>query len=128
MAVHTERRRYPRAKILYPVTVQTNRQFMVGLTKDISAEGLFICCQNPLKPGEFFEMTISVSPLSPRIKALAEVVWANVSGPDDEAQPRGMGIRFFKMSDEDREVISALVSDNLKSKDINRGGEEPEKE
>jgi c-di-GMP-binding flagellar brake protein YcgR len=100
---------------------------MDGQTTDISAGGAFIRCEEPLKLKEFFEMTISVSPLSPRIKAIAEVVWSNVSDLEAELQSRGMGVRFFKMSDEDRKVISALISDHLISKGINWRRDEAEK-
>jgi len=32
-------------------------------------------------------------------------VWSNIYGPDDNITPRGMGVRFVKISHEDRKLI-----------------------
>jgi hypothetical protein len=40
------------------------------------------------------------------------VVWSNIYGPDDKIHPRGMGVRFIEISDEDRRLITHEVTDN----------------
>jgi hypothetical protein len=40
------------------------------------------------------------------------VVWSNIYGPDDKINPRGMGVRFIEISDEDRRLITYEVTDN----------------
>jgi hypothetical protein len=45
----------------------------------------------------------------------AEVVWSNIYGPDDNINPRGMGVRFLEISGEDRKVIAKAVMEHLKA-------------
>ena len=97
---------------------------MAGETKDVSFTGAFISCREPLKPNEVLEMSISVSLLSPRVQAIAEVIWSNPSSSDEEFKPRGMGVRFTKIDTTDHEMISALVADHLEIKDLDRPGED----
>ncbi|MBT8406139.1 MAG: PilZ domain-containing protein [Deltaproteobacteria bacterium] len=119
-----ERRQHPRAVVSWPVIVKSSRGLMAGETKDISFTGAFISCREPLKPNEVLEISISVSLLSPRVQAIAEVVWSNPSSSDEEYKPRGMGVRFTKIDTTDHEMISALVADHLEIKDQNRPGED----
>lgn len=90
------------------------QRFMSGEIKDISLGGACIFCWEPLNPKDVFEMHFTASPLGPRIKVTAEVVWSSISGPDDESQSRGMGVRFTTISDENRKIISTLISNHLK--------------
>jgi hypothetical protein len=55
-------------------------------------------------------MIINAPDKSLNIKA--EVVWSNIYGPDDKINPRGMGVRFLEISDEDRRLITHEVTDN----------------
>lgn len=120
-----ERRQHPRAIVNWPVIVKSTQGFMAGETKDISNGGAFISCREPLNPKEVFEVAISVSLLHPRVKAIAEVIWSIPSRFDDKPESRGMGVRFIKIADRDRELISALVSNHLRPKDIGWQEEKP---
>lgn len=120
-----ERRQHPRAVVSWPVIIKTTRGFMAGETKDVSFSGAFIHCREPLKPSEVLEVSISVSLLCPRVQATAEVVWSSLFSADDDRKTRGMGVRFTRIADTDRELISALVADNLRSEDQDRPPEEP---
>ena len=93
---------------------------MSGETKDVSQGGAFIRCLEPLKPKEIVEVSISVSLLCPRLQATAEVMWSNFSPSDNEGRPRGMGVRFTNIEGTDRELISALIADQLQKEDPNR--------
>ena len=119
-----ERRQHPRAVVSWPVIIKSSRGLMAGETKDVSYSGAFISCREPLKPNEVLEMSISVSLLSPRVQAIAEVVWSNPSSSDEEIKPRGMGVRFTKIQTTDHEMISPLVADHLEIKHQNRPGED----
>ena len=44
------------------------------------------------------------------IGAKAEVVWSNKYGPDDHITPRGMGVRFLDISEEDQRFIAKAVN------------------
>jgi uncharacterized protein (TIGR02266 family) len=113
-----ERRVYPRAKIKWPVKVKTDKETMDGVTSDVTPNGVFIHCQKPLKLNVVFEMAIDIPNSKNSIAAKAEVVWSNRWGPDDEISPRGMGVRFVKISSEARKFIARAVINNLKSKEV----------
>lgn len=113
-----ERRIYPRAKINWPVEIKTERGAVDGVTSNVTPNGVFIHCQKPLKLNAVFEMDISIPDSEYTISAKAEVVWSNRWGPDDEITPRGMGVRFVKISSEARKFIARAALSYLKSKKI----------
>jgi uncharacterized protein (TIGR02266 family) len=113
-----ERRDYPRAKIKWPVKVKTDKGTMDGVTSDVTPNGVFIHCQKPLRLNVVFEMAINIPNSEHSITAKAEVVWSNRWGPDDEISPRGMGVRFVKISSEARKFIARSAMSNLKSNEV----------
>ena len=113
-----ERRDYPRAKIKWPVKVKTDKGTMDGVTSDVTPNGVFIHCQKPLRLNVVFEMAIDIPNSEHSITAKAEVVWSNRWGPDDEISPRGMGVRFVRISSEARKFIARAAVNHLKSKEV----------
>ena len=112
-----ERRDYPRAEIKWPAVIKTDRGTMDGVTSNVTPNGVFIHCQKPLRLNEVFELTISI-PYSQTLKAKAEVTWSNRWGPDDDISPRGMGVRFVRISSEARKFIARAALSYLKSEEI----------
>ena len=110
-----KKRSTPRAEMKWPVVIKANSGQMEGVTQNISKNGAFIRCVKPLRLNEVFDLSIEVPDLDYNLMATAEVVWSNIYGPDDEITPRGMGVVFTKISDEDRKFVSKVVSENLKS-------------
>ncbi len=108
--VQKERRKYPRAKVVWPVIMENNRNIISGETQDISAGGAYIRCRTPLKPVEV-SMYVSVSFLSPRIRAMAEVVRSDVLGSANGVEYYGIAVRFVAISNEARELISLEFQD-----------------
>ena len=113
-----ERRVYPRAKIKWPVKVKTDKGTMDGVTSDVTPNGVFIHCQKPLRLNVVFEVAINIPNSEHSITAKAEVVLSNRWGPDDEISPRGMGVRFVKISSEARKFIARAAMNNLKSNEV----------
>lgn len=109
-----ERRKYPRAKVVWPVIMENNRNIISGETQDISAGGAYIRCRKPLKPVEV-SMYVSVSFLSPRIRGIAEVVRSDVLGSANGVEYYGIGVRFIAISNEARELISLELQDTKMS-------------
>ena len=110
----TERRQYPRAKVKWPVMVETAERFIYGEAVDISANGAFICCQKPLELNEKFCIaTIEVPPSNRHLPARAKVIRADICGVDDDPLSHGIAVRFTDISVEDREEIFALVKDRV---------------
>ena len=94
----------PRPELKWSVSAQVGGGIMHGETRDVSLQGAFIRCQNPLNLNEVFDMVVDVPEKSLNVRA--EVVWSNIHGPDDKITPRGMGVRFVKISKEDRRIIA----------------------
>jgi uncharacterized protein (TIGR02266 family) len=116
MAVN--QRGYPRANIKWPVVVKSDKRTMEGVTSNVTPNGVFIHCQQPLRLNEVFDMDISIPGSDQSLRARAEVVWSNRYGPNDDISPRGMGVRFLRISSEARKFIARAAMDYLKSKKV----------
>jgi len=116
--VSNEKRDYPRAKIKWPAVIETDRGTMNGVTSNVTPNGVFIQCQKPLRLNEVFELTISIPNSDQTLKAKAEVTWSNRWGPDDDVSPRGMGVRFVRISSEPRKFIAKAALSDLKSEEM----------
>jgi len=103
-----EGRQHQRAKVSWPVTIQTEEGTIERATYNISPEGAFIRGLSPLELHEVVDMTIS-GPDHP-ITVKARVVWSSRQAPPKEDMPRGVGVEFINISDEDREIISSFVA------------------
>ena len=106
-----DHRAHSRANLRWPVSVQSGGAVTEGVTKDISEGGAYVCCANPLGPKEILDMIINAPERPLNVKA--EVVWASMSGLDDEITPRGMGVRFLKIGSEEKRVIAKAVAEHL---------------
>jgi len=113
-----DRRGYPRARLKWPVVIQTDEGSTDGVTRNITPDGCFISCRRPLRLNVVFELVIKIPNSKSSIRAKAEVVWSNIYGPDDEITPRGMGIRFIDISSEARKFIAQASLEYFKSINI----------
>ena len=89
-----DRRSRTRFELRCPARMVTPQGNIEGETKNVSGDGAFILCQDPLTPKKNFTLTIEF-PDGFIMDTLAEVVWSTVSGPADEITERGMGVRFL---------------------------------
>ena len=129
-----ERRKFPRARLRWPVIAATEERTIYGTTADISIGGAFISCRTPLELGEIFDLVIEdVSlmdcplPLDLSIKIESGVVRLKTYDPDDLLLHRGMGVRFVNISDAERELFSTLISYQCQSHTIDWRAQEPKK-
>jgi uncharacterized protein (TIGR02266 family) len=116
--VSNEKRDYPRAEIKWPAVIKTDQGTMDGVTSNVTPNGVFIHCQKPLRLNEIFELTIDIPNSDQTLTARAEVTWSNRWGPDDEISPRGMGVRFVKISSEARKFIARAALNYLESEEV----------
>jgi len=110
-----DNRHFARAKIKWPVSMITEDRSADGVTLNLSTNGAYIGCANPLRLKEVFDMTIEVPNSDSSIKATVEVVFSNIYGPDDAISPRGMGVRFLKISSQGRQIIAKEILQQLQS-------------
>jgi uncharacterized protein (TIGR02266 family) len=113
-----DRRIYPRAKLKWPVAIKIEEGSMEGVTLNITPDGCFISCRRPLKLNAVFDLTIKIPKSKSSIQAKAEVVWSNIYGPDDDITPRGMGVRFIKITSEARKFIAQASLEHFKSENV----------
>ena len=109
---------YPRADIKWPVVVKSEERTMEGVTSKVTPNGVFIHCQQPLRLHEVFEMDISIPGSDQSLNARAEVIWSNRYGPDDDITPRGMAVRFLRISSQARKFIARAALNYLESKKV----------
>jgi hypothetical protein len=102
--------KYPKAPVKWYVSAQTGSREIDGVTKEISTRQAYICCSDPLRLKEVFDLVIASPERDIPIKA--EVVWSNKYGYNDHITPRGMGVRFVEISEEDRRLIAEVVNEH----------------
>jgi hypothetical protein len=113
MEAESKSHRSPRADVDCPVIIETEQKRINGKILNISAVGAFICCQEALESDETFAMAISFPSLDRHIVVSAKVIRPGFHCLDEEVTPHGMGIEFIRISEEDRDLISKVVSDCL---------------
>lgn len=101
-------RQHRRVNVSWPVTINSDEGIIERITYNISPNGAFIRGLSSLELHEFVEMTVGSPDRSITVKA--RVVWSSSQVPPEKDMPRGMGVEFVKISDEDREFISSFSS------------------
>ena len=79
-----------------------------GVITNINKNGAFIRCRKPLRLSETCKLTIESSEHQIQ-DVLAEVVWTNIYGPDDDLTPRGMGVRFTGLPEAEEKFLRNLI-------------------
>ena len=103
-----EGRQHQRGNVSWSVTIQTEEGTIERATYNISPHGAFISGLSRLELHEVVDMTFS-GPDHP-ITVKAKVVWSSSQVPPKEDMPRGVGVEFINISDENREIISSFVA------------------
>ncbi len=116
MVHESQRERSPRADVDWPVIIETAQKRIHGRILNISAAGAFVCCEAAIHSDEIFAMAISVPALDQHIVVSAKVRRGDFHCLDDEVMSHGVGTEFTRISDEDRELLSKLVSAQLSEK------------
>ena len=121
-----ERRKHPRVTLKWPVAAESEKRIVYGTTADLSERGAFVSCPKPLGQGEIFDLIIQdVSltdcplPLDSFIRISAGVVRTQEYDPDKINLPRGMAVRFLRMSEEANKIISTLITHKLQDHQTN---------
>ncbi len=104
-----DKRRQPRHPLILKVDYRDVNKFFTDFAENLSAGGMFIATRKPLPPGTSIIVEFMLPDTALKVKTRAEVVWArkNTSSP---SKKRGMGIKFYDLSNEDKKKIDLLVS------------------
>jgi Tfp pilus assembly protein PilZ len=111
MVLGIKSRGQPRAKIKWPVLIQTTSGSISGETHNISTSGAFIYCQDPSSLEDNFQMIIKV-PHHQSLSVSAKVIWKTVATMNDKASDSGIGVQFSEISADDRRLLQALIANH----------------
>ncbi|UCF01312.1 MAG: PilZ domain-containing protein [Deltaproteobacteria bacterium] len=109
MVLGIKRRGQPRAKVKWPVQIQTTRGSIYGVTTNISTSGAHIFCQEPSQVEGKLRLTIEV-PHRRSLIIVAMVVWQTVSTPNESSSGFGIGVKFAHISADDRQLLQSLLA------------------
>lgn len=93
------------------VGVATDHKLFVGLTQNISAGGLFIATEAPLKRGDKVQVRFSVPGSNYVFDKQATVCWTRPVDADggDSRTHAGAGVKFENLSDEEQKILNAFL-------------------
>ena len=98
-----------RLKLECPAIIERPQGFTKVGVKEITLIGAFVTCPRPFPVGDKFQIKIIIE----NIKSLsleADVLWNNLNVPQDQVVRRGMKIRFLQVSNDDRLMLTDIVS------------------
>ena len=104
-----DKRQQPRTEVRWPIKVDKHGAIIEGETKNIAADGIAICCDEPLPLNEVVSISIEPQDQQP-IEVYGKVIWSDVYGIDDKNKTYGIGVCFVQISKQDRSRYSELVS------------------
>jgi PilZ domain len=102
---------YPAIKVRYPVTLLTSEGHVQGETRLINNRGALIRCHRPPRLHEAATISIDISE-NESLMVEAEVVRLEFYELDnnDQVTPRGMVVRFTKLSTIGRQRLRNLIA------------------
>jgi Tfp pilus assembly protein PilZ len=110
-SVGEEKRQFIRVEVTWPVTMLTAQGPIEGEVKNISLGGAFVRCQEQPESNETFRMIIKVPHSRQFLRAGARVARSNIYNPEGTDEPRGIGVRFVEISDDDRKYIREVIAE-----------------
>jgi uncharacterized protein (TIGR02266 family) len=87
------RRVHSRRDVELEVTLESESNFYLGFTENLSEGGLFIATHNLRPIGSTVEVTLKLPNVSEAIKAVGTVRWTREFSETSDTSP-GMGVRF----------------------------------
>jgi len=102
------RRNSSRLDTVIRVDYRTANAFFTDFAENISEGGIFISTPNPLKPGTDIVIEFLLPELNRPLRINGKVVW-NREQPAGHNLRRGMGIKFEKLTEEDKMLISEVM-------------------
>jgi len=108
---HEQRKQYRIPKTL-EVTYPSSQALSNSFLSNIGEGGIFIPTTEPLNRKEKINLKIFLPDGKGELEVLGEVAWSNNEDrvTSKKTMPAGMGIRFLKLSQKDKERIVAILS------------------
>ncbi len=90
--------------------MNTEHNFYVGFTGNISEGGLFIATEAPLEIGSIVLIQFKLPNSQSEISVKGEVRWVRDQSAAGPGAPAGMGVQFSNLSPEAQREIAAFVN------------------
>lgn len=104
MSDFVEKRRLPRVEVRWPVTMITDKGSIKGEARNITAEGVYIHFNDPIKqPVLNEEFSLMIQSPGKIIQVTGKVVWSNLDILPD------MGFSFVEFSEANREFMTDAI-------------------
>ena len=108
-----QRRLSFRIKVEWPVRLKTKKGMVEGKTRDISAGGAHIRCEEYLELNEPVHMIIEPPDREP-MEVAAIVIWSDSN--DESNRPRIIGVKFTKISEVDHQYLEQVALEEFKAR------------
>ena len=106
-------RKDPRGKVL-SMTVRyksaTVEEFIEHHSHDVSSGGIFIKTSSPYPPGTLLKFEIRIQDEQTVLSGVGRVVWKREPDAAASDSPAGMGVKFIKIDDKSKSLITKLVA------------------
>ena len=103
-----EKREDERADLQWPITILADYASVEGTTVNISIDGIYIRCEEPLLLNESYRMSIQ-PPNHDAIEVLGKVVRSEFYGMSEDNSTYSMGVCVVEVSDQERDALSNLI-------------------
>lgn len=110
MSGKAERRKHPRKALKWPINILADHGTIEGVTENISQEGLFIRCEEPILLNETYRVSI-MPPDKEAVGVIGKVIWSEFYGMGEDDSTFGIGVCLIEITDEYRNLIQDLISD-----------------
>jgi uncharacterized protein (TIGR02266 family) len=108
-AEEVAQRNLPRIAMAVDVSMQTENNFFMGLTENLSEGGLFIATHDALPLGTKLDLILKLPETSP-IQAKVEVRWVREYNQFTKDMAPGVGVQFQDLGEADQKVISSFLA------------------
>jgi uncharacterized protein (TIGR02266 family) len=78
------------------VTFDSEHNFYLGLSENISEGGIFVATFQPAEIGAVLELTLRLPGAPSPFQVRAQVQWVREHTPENRAQPPGIGLKFIE--------------------------------
>ena len=106
--MQTENRRHTRAKIKWPIVIQTPTGLIDGTTVNLSLSGAFIRLSKQLNSSAEIPLVLNAN--GRFIACTAQVIWSDERNLSDQRKFLGIGVRFTRLMPHDREFLHGEIS------------------
>ena len=112
MGTEDEKRKSPRIEVNWLVKIYTASAVMEAETRNISSEGIFLCCEEELRLGEQLSMSI-LPPHCEPIQVAGKIMWSDFYGMDDQDRPVCIGMCFVEIPEEGRRLLQDVLASQI---------------